>query len=194
MSPPINRFLSEVMVLVDISIQPTVLDSTWSDVATLVSPGLGAAWLWMRHHTGVMMRKVPSLTVKCGEDGTGRNHGTRGTLIASSQGERKATTSMDDSKRTTLVELTNSQESFLKDNARVKAQYRVEHPQPKAWHIAAIYKLYSREYRDWSVVTVKIAAERPFKNVKAIFEWFRKRFRLRTAFSMENYGFREQNL
>lgn len=55
------------------------------------------------------MRKVPSLTLKCGKGGNGRNDGTRGSFIASSQGELNATASMDDSKRPTLVELINSQ-------------------------------------------------------------------------------------
>ena len=94
------------MVQVDISTQPRVLASTCSDVATLMShPVLGDCMIVDESSPlcdDVESTPTPSVTVQgnTGTTGVGcGTGGTCGTVVASSQGDSKATASVDDNKK-----------------------------------------------------------------------------------------------
>ncbi|KAL0584516.1 hypothetical protein ABG067_005695 [Albugo candida] len=81
-----------------------------------------------------------------------------------------ATASVDDTKGPTLAEIIKSQESLRKDQARALAKFRVELSKPKASDIEAILQLYADgEHPDWSVLSAKLEAARPFQIRKATF-------------------------
>ena len=166
------------MVQVDISTQPRVLASTCTDVATLMShPVLGDCMIVDESSPlcdDVESTPTPSVTVHVNTGITGVGCGTSstcGTVVASSQGDSKATASVDDSKSPTLADLIKSQESLRKDQATARAgEISRGAPKAEAPDVEVILQLYADgEHPDWSVLSAKLEAARPFQIRKATF-------------------------
>nr|CCA18924.1 AlNc14C59G4387 [Albugo laibachii Nc14] len=148
------------MVQIDISKQITVLASDYDDVAALMNhPALVDSMIvdesssrcdGVERTTHAMVQSgvgsPTPVTVQGGVEKTTSEKvqsavGRVGTLTAvSSQDGGKSTSSVDEGKPSTLADLLNSKESLRKDKIKVKAQFRVELPQPKASDIEAITK------------------------------------------------------